>query len=826
MVRKTAVTSRHATGSGLKGRRLLALLLLSTVFGGVLPFNGHEAYAQQAANEAVSFRIPAQPLSSAIDAFIRQSGWQISYSSALVRGKMSPGVNGNIAPRSALQRLVAGTGISVSIAGAGSAALVDLPGVAVSIPDDGAIVLDPIVIQSSGESAWGAVPGIVATRSATGTKTDAPLIEVPQSISVIAADEIRQRGAESVKDAVRYSAGVGAGGASSSLRSFDNIEVRGFAPTPLYLDGTYLPYIGDSGGSPQIDPYLLERVEVLKGPSSVLYGQNYPGGMVNMVSKRPTETPLREVIVGSGSHDRAYAAFDFSGPVPRSRDFSFRFTGVATRTGTNIDYTNEKRVMIAPSLTWKPQDGTELTILTHFQKDSGRPDYRPLPYVGTVVSSPLGYIDKDFFSGELDYNNYDRKQSVIGYDFRHEFSDRLSLHHSAKYIYVDDSYKTFFSNGYVTTDGVTDYTMLNRNAYDYASKNTVFAADTNLQLNLKAGEVEHNAIVGVDYKWFKNDYWGYYGWGNTPISITNPQYGTFNRPVLGARWDNRISQLGFYAQDQIKWDKWVLTLGGRYDIARQEDHDTMNSVETEKTNREFTYRAGLTYLFDNGLAPYASYATSFMPYSGFDGNQNPFKPTTGQQYEIGVKYQPAGQNAFISLSAYDLKQQNVPSWDQLGVAHQTGEIHVRGVELEAKATLLDSLDIIAAASYTDSVYSETEDDTQGNKVRYMPPVSASLWAKYNFHTGPFAGLGVGAGVRYSGSGYGDDANSFKYPSYTVFDANLSYEFGSRNPDLDGLLLNVTATNLFDRRYVSGCSYLNGCFYGQGRTIAANLNYRF
>ena len=797
-----------------------------------LSLAGSPVVAQQSVStntaqpQSIAFNIPAQNLNSAILSFANKAGIQVFYDVSRVEGLRSTAVRGTYSPEQALAQLLSGTGVSYRFSGNSVSLTRPEAADASSIGADGSTVLETIRVQGQEENAWGPVDGLVAHRSATGTKTDAPLIEVPQSISVVSSEEIKQRGAESVKDAVKYSAGVGVGGSSSSIRSFDNIEARGFAPTPLYLDGTYLPYTGDAGGSPQIDPYLLERVEVLKGPSSVLYGQNYPGGIVNMVSKRPTETPLREVVVGTGSYGRAYTAFDFSGPIADSDQFFYRLTGVATRTGTNIDYTNEKRFMIAPSFTWKPQEGTELSIITHFQRDEGRPDYRPLPYEGTVISSPIGKIDRDFFSGELDYNRYERTQSVVGYDFKHEFDETFSIHHNAKYIYVDDSYKTFFSNGYVTKNGVTDYTRLNRNAYDYASKNSVFATDTNIQAKFQTGEIEHNAIAGIDYKWFKNDYSGYYGWGNTSISITDPQYGTYNRPTLGARWDNRISQLGVYAQDQIKWDNWILTLGGRYDIAWQDDYDILTSTEAEKTNREFTYRAGLTYLFDNGIAPYASYATSFMPYAGFDGNQNPFKPTTGQQYEVGVKYQPPGYDALFTLSAYDLKQQNVPSWDQFGVAYQTGEVHVQGIEFEAKATFFDSLDVIAAASYTDSVYSKAEDGTQGNKVRFMPPVSSSLWVKYNIQDGPLDGLGIGAGVRYSGSGYGNDANTFKYPAYTVFDAALSYDFGKKNRDLEGLVLNVTATNLFDKTYVSGCSYLNACFYGQARTVAANLSFKF
>lgn len=821
--------ARSGAGSGAHKavQMLLATTILSAASLSVQTSTMAQSQPAASASQSIAFNIPPQSLASALDAFIRQSGWQISYSSALVRGKQSGGIQGSATAGSALHRLVAGTGIGVKIGAPGSAALVGAAeSITGSVDAGNSTVLDTIKVEGE-EGAWGPVTGIVASRSATGTKTDTPLIEVPQSISVITADEIEARGAETIKEAVNYTAGVHVGGSSASTRAFDNIEIRGFAPTPLYFEGTYLPYIGDLGGSPQIDPYLLERVEVLKGPSSVLYGQNYPGGIVNMVSKRPTDAPFHEVVVGTGTDGRAYGAFDFSGPVADNDALLYRLTGVATRTETNIDKTKDDRLLLAPSFTLQPDEDTSLTVLSHYQKDGGVPDYQPLPYIGTVEAGPFGKIDRDLFTGEPAYNSYDRKQAIIGYDFRHRFNDVWSVRHNAKYISVDDSYRTFFSAGYIEDNGVVDYTKIRRHAIDYSSDNQVFATDTNLQAEFSTGAVEHTAIVGTDYKWFRNDYTGRYGFGNTPLDVFNPVYGSYNEPTVGARWDNRVSQLGIYLQDQIKWDNWILTLGGRYDWAWETDEDFLTSTVGKKTDTAFTGRAGLSYLFDNGLAPYVSYSTSFMPYSGFDGQNNPFKPTTGQQTEIGIKYQPEGYDALITVSAYDLRQQNVPTYDSLTfLPSQRGEVHVQGVEIEGKATVFDSLDLVATAAYTDSVYSKADDGTEGNKVRFMPPVNLSFWAKYRVEDGPFNGLGFGAGIRHSSSGYGNDANTFKYPAYTVVDAALSYDFGKKSPDLQGLKLNITAQNLFDTTYVNGCSNINSCFYGKSRSVYANLSFQW
>ncbi|MDQ4408994.1 TonB-dependent receptor plug domain-containing protein [Rhizobium sp. AN63] len=495
------------------------------------------------AQQSVTYSIPAGSLERGLTRFGAASGIQILYNTAVANGLNTAGISGPLSPEAALQGLLANTGLTYHFTGPKSVTVANPAQAPDAVTDESATILQTITVQGA-ESAYGHVDGIVASRSATGTKTDTPLIEVPQSISVITADEVKARGAETIKEAVNYTAGVHVGGSSASTRAFDNIEIRGFAPTPLYLDGTYLPYIGDLGGSPQIDPYLLERIEVLKGPSSVLYGQNYPGGMINMVSKRPTDKPFNEVVAGTGTDGRAYGAFDFSGPVPDNDALLYRLTGVATRTGTNIDYTEDERFMVAPSFTLKPDEDTTFTFLSHYQKDNGVPDYQPLPYIGTVKAGPYGRIDRDLFTGEPAYNGYDREQAVLGYEFKHQFNDVWSIRHNAKYISVDDSYRTFFSGGYVETGGVTDYTKMRRNAIDYSSNNQVFATDTNLQAELSTGEVEHTVIVGTDYKWFRNDYTGRYGFGNTPLDVFNPDYGFYKEPTVGARWDNKISQTG------------------------------------------------------------------------------------------------------------------------------------------------------------------------------------------------------------------------------------------------------------------------------------------
>jgi len=802
--------------------------LLVSLAGGALP-----AQAQSGSSQIMrSYDIPAQPLRSALRDYMRQSGVQVGFPSEIGEHVTTSTVTGSFSAAEALSRLLTGTGLTYRFTGANTATLERAPQAAA-----GAIQLGPVRVEGSDgtsgvifdETANRVPDSVVATRSATGTKTDAPLIETPQSISVITATEIRDRASESVKDAVRYSAGVHVGGSSGSIRSFDNVEVRGFAPTPLYLNGIYLPYIGDLGGSPQIDPYLLEKVEVLKGPTSVLYGQNYPGGIVNMTTKRPTPEAIGEVVARTSNRGQAYGAFDLSGPLDTGAGLFGRVTGVASTTGTIVDHVQERRLLIAPSLAWQPDEDTNLTLIGHYQRDRGRPDYQPLPYVGTVVpAGSYGRISRSLFSGEPGYNDYRRDQWAIGYEATHRFNDAVTIRANGLYLGVDDRYRTFFAGGYVTAaDNTPDYTQMRRNATDYASNNTVFGADTKIEAHFTTGAISHETLVGVDYRWFDNDYTGRYGFGNTTLNPFRPVYGSYNEPRLGARWDNQVEQIGLYVQDRMRLGPVVLTLGGRQDWAATDNDDLLTGIRTTNNDRAFTGRVGMTYIADNGLAPYFSYATSFMPYAGFDGESRPFKPTTGKQYEAGVKFQPKTIDALVTVSIYDLRQQNVPTYDFFTyLPTQRGEIHVQGIEFEGKLALRKRLDLIASASYTNSVYSKATDGTEGNKVRFMPPWQAALWAKYDLSSVNLFGISAGVGVRYSGSGYGDDMNTFKYPSYTVFDGSLTYDLYQSPLHLAGAEFSVVAENLFDRKYVSGCSNINNCYYGKARLLTASLRYHW
>ena len=774
----------------------------------------------------VQFDIPAGSLATALTRFASTAAMTVSFDPAHAAGQASAGLRGRYTVDAGLRQLLAGSKLQAVRQANGSYSLLPIIGDGATL-QLGATSISGLAI----ESAYGPVDGYVATRSATGTKTDTPILEIPQAINVVTADQVTAQGARNLTQALRYTPGLNTGGFTDRNGIADEITSRGFAPTPLYFDGAYIPYAGSLGGAPQIDPYTLERIEVLKGPSSVLYGQNQPGGLINLVSKRPTTEQRSQVKLGAGSYNRVNGAIDSSGPLDDQKEFSYRIIGVANKGNQQVAHTHSERLLLAPSLTWSPNDDTSLTLLAQIQRDDGLEDYQSLPRIGSLDRGPTGErINRDFFSGDSHYNDYKRNQYIFGYDFSHSFSEDLKYRSTARYTDVRDRYKGFYLRSFVTDDaGVTDFTQANRVKLDWRQHNIAYTLDNNLEYRFNTGALEHTTLMGVDYRHFNRKYDGLNAYNVLPVDL----YGKNNydsssvTPVLDTKWDNTLRQTGVYLQDQIKLDQWILTIGGRQDWAEIDNKDILPGTISSQRDNKFTGRVGLTYVTEFGLAPYISYSESFLPTLGTAAPErggDAFKPTEGEQYEVGVKYQPL-EKTLITASVYQVKQKNVLTGDTEYPQYQAqnGEVRSRGVELEIKSSI-DNLDVLAAASYIDSFYTKSTYGDQGNRNEAQAPVSAALWVDYHFTQATLDGLTFGAGARYTGRKPGDSANSFDVPSYVVYDTTISYDMGKLDASLRGLPTRLNVQNIFDREYVSDCNYSFGCYYGQERVASVEMSY--
>ncbi|MGK2697938.1 ferrichrome porin FhuA [Serratia surfactantfaciens] len=669
------------------------------------------------------------------------------------------------------------------------------------------------------ESAWGPVGTYVAKRSATGTKTDTPIEKNPQSVSVVTREEMDMRQPDTVKGALAYAPGVFASRGSST--TYDAVAIRGFPATNTtqYLDGLRL--LGDNYSEASIDPYFLERAELLRGPVSVLYGKSNPGGLVSMVSKRPTTEPLREIQFKMGTDNLFQTGFDFSDALDDQGIYSYRLTGLAKDSDTQQNMSKEKRYAIAPSFSWRPDDKTNFTLLANIQNDPYTGYYGWLPKQGTLIPLPDGSkLPTDFNEGEAS-NYMARKQRMIGYSFEHAFNDTWAVRQNLRYMQVDTDMKSIYGFG------LSSPTTINRAYVQSKEHLNNFAVDTQAQAKVKTGDIDHTLLFGVDYSRMRNDINSDYGSADG-LSMTQPQYGNdvvnINFPY---KYLNRQEQTGLYVQEQGEWNQWLLTLGGRYDWAKTSANNRVLGYTNERSDGQFTWRGGLNYLFDNGVTPYFSYSESFEPTLDTSINGQTFKPSIGKQYEAGVKYVPKDRPIVLTGALYQLTKNNnlTPDPDNAQFSVQSGEIRSRGVELEAKAALNANVNLIASYTYTDAKY--TKDNTyQGKPTVEVPKHMASLWADYTFHETAVSGLTLGSGVRYVGSSssFNSDNSTFKVPDYTLVDATIKYDLARFG--LPGSSVGVNINNLFDKTYVSSCYRDYACYWGAERQVVATATFRF
>ena len=670
------------------------------------------------------------------------------------------------------------------------------------------------------------------------TKTDTPLREVPQSVSVIERREMDLRGVRNLNEAARYTAGVLPESQGIDNR-VDDLYIRGFDAgsfgANVMLDGLRAPSDSSlSWNRTSFNTWNLERVEVLKGPSSVLYGQLAPGGMVNQVSKLPTLGEEQVVQLQVDGHGRRRTAFDLGG-ANGDENVLWRLVGLYGDGATQIRHTDHEQWFIAPSATIYFNDhATRLTLHGLYQKDRGGSTFQFLPYQGTVVPAAEGYIKNTTFLGEPDWNTYNRDIWTAGWQLEHQFNNAWKFSQNARYTHVDSLYRATVGNG-VRGAALTNLNtliggrILNRRAVQGEGDSDAQTIDTRIEGKFGTGPLTHTMIAGFD--WQKTD-WTFLRQAATvspaviAINVYDPVYSHYDfEPTLAKQMSTREtdSQYGVYLQDQIALDRWRFTLGGRQDWTRMDSLNRLTGVRQVTRDEAFTGRAGVTYLFDNGLAPYFSYSESFQPTGGTTRAGNAFKPTTGTQWEAGLKYEPRYIDGMITLSAYELSQQNVLTADPLNEADeayqvQTGKVRVRGVELEGRITPLRGLSVIGAMTRMDSKVVRNNDGYAGNRMIRVPDWIGSMWVDYTFHSGPLAGLGMGAGIRYVGATYGDLANNLHIPAYTLFDAALRYDAGK----IGGmnLQLALNGSNLADKRYVATCSAATSCYYGTGRTVMA------
>ncbi|KVC58836.1 TonB-dependent siderophore receptor [Burkholderia stagnalis] len=714
-----------------------------------------------------------------------------------------------VAAGQAMAQAAPGATAKADAAAAGSAPSGTLPAISVNAASEG----DGTV-------------GLVARRSTTGTKTDTPINEIPQTINVVTAQQIEMTGATDVNQALRYIPGFSSYG--SDNRSDWYAALRGFTPT-AYVNGLQVPNTINLA-SWRVDPYMIDSITVLRGPTSVLYGAGDPGAIVDVQTKLANGERVREAGVEFGNYARKQFMIDVGDKLDADGKYAYRFVGVARDGNALTGPNNDQRVALAPSFRWRPNADTSLTVAATYLQDWGDISSNFLPASGTVLPNPNGQLDRDVYSGDPNFNHYRKKQWSLGYQFEHNLNSMWTFRQNVRYMRLSLDNGSVWGAGFV--DGST--TDISRWAGLFQMNYSRFDIDNNAQARFGTGPLEHTLLLGFQYNRQTSTDSEWIAAAPT-LNIYNPVYtpmtsAVFADPSTTGRTDTytTMNTFGVYAQDQIRWNRWTLTLGGREDWVNMRQDDRAGGTQSKADVTAFTGRVGLTYQGDYGLSPYVSYATSFNPLIGVKmfGGGLPL-PTRGKQVELGLRWQPPGKNLMLNAAIYQINQTNVltptpTSLDpQNTTSVQTGEVRSRGIELSATGKVTPNLSIIASYVYQD-VKNVKANDASLDKWPVdipRPRQMASLWADWTWHTGPLAGFGLGGGVRYQSASAGAQDNSLSVASYTLYDAAIHYD--TRN-----WRFSVNATNLFNRHYISGCQSSSVCLFGNERTVVATAKYNW
>lgn len=773
---------------------------------------------QQQLDARHTFDIPAGPLGSSLARFAMQADIALAFEPALTDGRSIAGLSGAYTAAEGARRLLAGSGLEMAARADGSYTLRRRP-----VGDEAAML--PTVTVTGKGAYDGANPYLVSSAS-TATKTDTPLMETPQSISVVTRERMVIQGAQTVSDGLSYTAGVHSN-VSGDNPTDNTLMVRGFQQinTNAYTDGLR----NNQTGYFSPEPFGMDRIEVLKGPSSVLYGQGSPGGTINFVSKRPLFESHREVTASVGNHDLVQGAMDIGDVLDADGTLAYRLVALGRDADSAIDGIPDDRIYVAPSLTWAPSARTSFTLLTSYQRNRNLFTSN-LPYSVLDGSNPNGRVPRHRSLNEPGFDREQSEQTSIGYEFSHAFSDAWTFQQNARYTHFTGYVDQLFRNS-----GVIDGTTIARYYQLRDQDSDSYAIDNRLVGKFSTGPLDHTVLFGVDYQY--SDRSADSQTGNAPsINIFRPDRSV---RIDTSRYTSRLStadttrQIGAYVQDQIKLDNWVATLGGRYDWANQRARNRLLDTRTDTSAQDFSGRVALGYTFGSGFFPYASYAESFTPLTGSDINGAQFKPESARQYEVGVKYQAPGSDSYVTLAAFDLRRQNVltPNPQNTSFSVQEGEVTSRGIELEGVLRPIEGLNVIT--SYTFNAVEVTKDNpnfaglsNQGKVPVRVPRHLASLWTDYTLQSGALRGLTMGAGVRYTGTTFGDAQNTFKVPAYTLVDAMVGFDFGRANSSLRGLSAAINVRNLTDKYYVAGCFLNTACLLGAGRSVMANVSYKW
>jgi iron complex outermembrane receptor protein len=687
---------------------------------------------------------------------------------------------------------------------------------AVTLALQGAAFAEESTIVVTGSAQGDVLP--VWTNSAT--KSAVAESKTPQVINTLSAQEIEQRHANSVNEILRYAPGV-----STEVRGntsyMSEYKIRGFTVDQEFYNGLQLPYNVTGNTKARIDPLLIESVDILKGPSSVLYGGGSPGGLVNIQGKMPQKEAKTELGLTTGNRNLKEGYLDSTGQIADS-DWNYRLLGKATENDDQPHTTRYENYLVAPSVTWQPDSNTRLTIDALAQNTPSLSPSNPLP---------LAYLRSEY-AGRRDYagdewSGFKQRQWMLGYHFEHAFDSGWGFSQKVRYFDVDTHQRSAYSTG----QGSEVY-ELNRFAYTTDEDLQSFNMDNQVTKTVTLGEWQHHLLAGFDYQKLNSHFHYRYASATPGIDMRDPDYSQIHESELGlyTAQKNRLSyqQNGYYVQDQVVFGGLNLLGSLRYDDYRSVTTNYLQNGDKAWVSQDrVTKRLGALYAFDNGISPFISYSEGFAPVSpqGTLTAQD-VKPTTSKQVEGGVKYLIEDFATTLTASVFNIRQKNVVTTDPGFLNYrQTGEVESEGAELSATSRPTDNLTLVANYAYTHAI--NTEDDKyKGKRPTQVPENAFNLWGDYTFDSTPLKGVNIGAGARYTGPMEISPANDAgKLGGTTQYDLAASYRMGELLPSLAGLTLKMSAQNITNKETLT-CYDASNCWIGRDRTWQLGASYSF
>ncbi|MGB6298757.1 MAG: TonB-dependent siderophore receptor [Rivularia sp. (in: cyanobacteria)] len=671
---------------------------------------------------------------------------------------------------------------------------------------------EPIELIVTGERDGYTVPD-----ATTATRTDSAISDVPQSIQVIPRQVIEDKQATTVEETVDNVSGV------TYLGNNDGrgigFAIRGFDDAPVLRDGNRI--YGFSQGIPEVAN--LERVEVLKGPASVLYGEVEPGGLINLVTKKPLAEPFYQAEIKVGNRSFFQPSFDISGPFTADKKLLYRLNALYRNEDSFRNYDNSfNRFFIAPTVTWQAGKNTNITFNLEYKKDENPADFGTIAFGNGVADIPPERITNN------PEDTIESKVFNVGYSLEHRFNDNWKIKNAFRYI----DYKYDYSVLALPFRLNEETGILTRIWAVQGRDQDYFSFNTNIEGKFTTGSIRHNLLFGVDLNRSDIDLYTRFDPTSSPtaIDIFNPDYSADSRPALediGIFDDSKIKadRLGIYLQDQIYFsDNLILLAGLRYDTIEQNRIDNVADSEATQNDDSFNPRVGIVYKPIDTVSLYASYSRSFNPNDTTNADGDFLEPESGEGFEVGLKTELIKDKLSATLAYFDITKQNVAVADPVlpNFSVASGEQKSRGVELDVIGEISPGLKVIASYAYIDAEITEDNNpENIGNQLPGTPEHSASLWTTYEIQKGDLQGLGFGLGLKYVGARKGDLDNSFEVEDYLTTDAAIFYQKNNWRAALN-------FKNLFNIDYIEGVgnSRVRGIYPGKPFTILGSISVNF